>query len=34
MDYLYAPYLALGGNGLAKKIADEVSELPIRSSRD
>ena len=32
MEYLYAPYLALGGNGLAKKIADEVSELPIRSS--
>ena len=31
MEYLYAPYLALGGNGLAKKIADEVSELPIRT---
>lgn len=34
MEYLYTPYLALGGNGLAKKIADEVSELPIRSQCD
>ena len=34
MEYLYTPYLALGGNGLAKKIADEVSELPIHSHRD
>ena len=29
MEYLYTPYLALGGNGLAKKIADEVADLPI-----
>ena len=34
MEYLYTPYLELGGNGLAKKIADEVAELPISNKRD
>lgn len=27
--YLYEPYSKLGGNGLAKKIYDEVASLPI-----
>ena len=27
--YLYEPYSAIGGNGLAKKISDEVRNLPI-----
>lgn len=27
--YLYDPYAAIGGNGLAKKISDEVRNLPI-----
>lgn len=29
-DYLYEPYKALGGNGTAKKVMDEVNKLPIR----
>ena len=28
-DYLYLPYKALGGNGTAKKIIDEVNKLPL-----
>lgn len=28
--YLYEPYVALGGNGSAKRIMDEVKKLPIR----
>lgn len=28
-DYLYVPYAALGGNGSAKRIIDEVNKLPI-----
>jgi hypothetical protein len=28
-DYLYVPYLELGGNGLAKRIIDEVEKLPF-----
>ena len=28
--YLYEPYIALGGNGSAKRIMDEVKKLPIR----
>ena len=28
-EYLYDPYAAIGGNGLAKKIANEVRSLPI-----
>lgn len=33
-DYLYAPYLEMGGNGSAKRIMNEVSNLPIRSGKD
>jgi hypothetical protein len=29
--YLYDPYKALGGNGVAERIMEEVSKLPIRS---
>src|SRR6478609_472954 len=29
--YLYEPYQALGGNGVAEKIMMEVSALPLRS---
>lgn len=28
-DYLYEPYTRLGGNGTAKKIMEEVSDLPL-----
>lgn len=28
-DYLYEPYVALGGNGSAKKIMEHVRKLPI-----
>lgn len=28
--YLYEPYEALGGNGSAKRVMDEVKRLPIR----
>ena len=31
-DYLYKPYEALGGNGSAKRIIQEVNKLPIRNS--
>lgn len=30
-DYLYKPYKDLGGNGVAKKIMDDVSKLPVKS---
>lgn len=30
--YLYEPYTALGGNGSAKKVMDEVKKLPIHPS--
>ena len=33
-DYLYLPYKELGGNGTAKKMIDDVSKLPIVSSRN
>lgn len=29
-DYLYKPYLELGGNGTAKRIMQEVERLPIK----
>src|SRR5689334_14036995 len=29
--YLFEPYKALGGNGVAEKIMDDVSKLPFRS---
>lgn len=28
-EYLYKPYAALGGNGTAKRLMDEVNKLPI-----
>ena len=31
-EYLYKPYEALGGNGSAKRIMQEVNKLPIRPS--
>lgn len=33
-DYLYKPYEAMGGNGTAKKLMDEVSNLPIKPPSD
>lgn len=30
---LYAPYKALGGNGLAEKIVKEVEKLPMRKNQ-
>lgn len=29
-DYLYKPYLQMGGNGSANRVVDEVKKLPIR----
>ena len=29
-DYLYLPYEALGGNGTAKRVIDEVRKLPLK----
>lgn len=29
-DYLYKPYLELGGNGTAEKIMKEVDKLPLQ----
>lgn len=29
-DYLYKPYLALGGNGTAERVMNEVAKLPLR----
>ena len=29
--YLYQPYCAMGGNGSAKRVMDEVGRLPIKS---
>lgn len=33
MKFFYKPYKDLGGNGMAERIMNEVSRLPIRSSR-
>ena len=30
-DYLYLPYLEMGGNGGAKKIMDDVAKLQIKN---
>lgn len=30
--YLYEPYAAMGGNGSAKKVIDEVNKLPIHKN--
>lgn len=32
-DYLYVPYEAMGGNGSAKRIIDEVKKLEIRKPK-
>lgn len=29
-DYLYKPYLELGGNGTAQRIMEEVKKLPLK----
>lgn len=31
-DYLYVPYKAMGGNGSAKRVVEEVKKLPIYES--
>lgn len=31
--YLYKPYQEMGGNGSAKRVMEEVSRLPIKTSR-
>lgn len=31
-DYLYKPYEAMGGNGSARQVMENVKRLPIRSS--
>ena len=33
-DYLYGPYLALGGNGTAKKVMAEVERLPLHKNKE
>lgn len=30
--YLYEPYVKFGGNGLARRVEQEVSKLPVRSN--
>lgn len=32
-DYLYKPYIALGGNGTAKKVMAEVEKLPLHKEQ-
>ena len=34
IEYLYKPYKAIGGNGLAEKMVREVEELPITSRKE
>lgn len=31
-DYLYKPYLEMGGNGTAQKIMKEVEKLPLKDN--
>lgn len=33
-DYLYKPYLEMGGNGTAQKIMKEVDKLPLREVKN
>lgn len=33
-EYLYQPYLKMGGNGTAKKIMSEIEKMPLRDSYD
>ncbi len=32
-EYLYKPYKALGGNGTAERLMDEVKKLPVTSPK-
>jgi hypothetical protein len=32
-EYLYKPYLSMGGNGSAKRIMDALEKLPVRKTR-
>lgn len=32
IDYLYAPYAGMGGNGSAKRVVEEVKKLPLHKS--
>lgn len=34
IKYLWTPYQALGGNGTAEKIINDVKKLPIRSQKE
>lgn len=34
LKYLYEPYEAFGGNGLAKRVMDEVSKLPVKTMKE
>ena len=31
-EYLYKPYKAMGGNGTAERLMEEVKKLPVKSS--
>ncbi|MBO7450918.1 MAG: hypothetical protein J6U54_11185 [Clostridiales bacterium] len=33
-EYLYRPYEAMGGNGTAKRLMDEVTKLPMKNRSD
>lgn len=33
LQYLYQPYLQMGGNGTGKKLMGEVEKLPIKSEQ-
>ena len=33
-DYLFQPYLDMGGNGTAQKIMKEVDKLPLRGDKN
>lgn len=34
LEYLFLPYAAMGGNGSAKRVMDEVNKLPIKKNID
>lgn len=33
-EYLYKPYKAMGGNGTAERLMEEVKKLPVRSNNE
>ena len=33
-DYLYKPYKALGGNGSAERVMNQVKQLPVRNPNE